>query len=350
MNNLLKLGALGVGAWLAYQTFGRPRYSFAGKTVLITGGSRGLGLVLARMLVQQGARVAICARDREELQIASNDLRQDGGQAYGITCDVTDQASVRHMVAAVQRQLGPVDVLFNNAGIMVVGPLETQTVADFEAAMKTHFWASLYTTLEVLPAMRQRHSGRIVNISSIGGKVPIPHMLPYLASKYAVTGLSEGLRVELAREGITVTTVCPGLMRTGSHINAEFKGQHDKEYAWFALGAALPVMSTSAESAARTILNSVARGDSELVFTIPARAAVTLHALCPEFFEGLSSLVNRWGLPGPGDGDRTKVPGRESRGLLPECVTGRADEASLENNETVAGRYSSAPPPLPVGG
>src|SRR5262249_52903527 len=152
-------------------------------------------------------------------------------------------ACVKHMVDAVWNHFGPIDVLINNAGVIEVGPLETMTLQDFEEAMRTHFWGPVYTTMAVLSEMRYRGGGRIVNISSIGGKVSVPHLVPYCASKFALCGLSEGLRAELAKDNILVTTVIPGLMRTGSPPNATFKGRHREEYAWFSISDALPVVS-----------------------------------------------------------------------------------------------------------
>src|ERR687891_1372920 len=102
----------------------------------------------------------------------------------------------------------------------------------------------------VIPLMKRQSYGRIVNIASIGGKVAVPHLLPYVASKFALVGLSEGMRAELLKDGIYVTTVSPGLMRTGSHLNAFFKGQHKKEYALFSIANALPLFSTSSKRAA----------------------------------------------------------------------------------------------------
>jgi short-subunit dehydrogenase len=104
--------------------------------------------------------------------------------------------------------------------------------------MAIHFWAPFYAMQAVLPQMRERGAGRIVNISSIGGKVAVPHLAPYCASKFALVGLSKAMRIELAKDNIFVTTVCPGLMRTGSHVNAVFKGQNEKEFAWFSIGNA----------------------------------------------------------------------------------------------------------------
>jgi len=333
------LALLGIGAWWAYRTLSRPRDPYRGKTVLVTGGSRGLGLVLARQLVEQRAQVAICARDPQELHEAFADLRERGGRVVALECDVTDQGQVRQLIQAVEERLGPIDVLLNNAGMIGVGPLETMRIADFEEAMRTHFWANLYTTLAVLPSMRSRRTGQIINITSIGAKIAVPHMLPYVASKFAHYGLSSGLRAELKDQGIRVTTVCPGLMRTGSHLHAEFKGQHDKEYAWFALGDSIPGFSTSAECAARQILDGAARGEAEIVITLPAKLAVMFHGIFPGLTADVLSLVDRWMMPEPGGVGNQSIPGHMSRGSLPEFVTTLTDQAAEENNElTIPGK------------
>jgi NAD(P)-dependent dehydrogenase (short-subunit alcohol dehydrogenase family) len=110
-----------------------------------------------------------------------------------LTRDITQAAEVHTMVAEVEARFGPVDVLINNAGIITAGPLENVDLRDFEDCMNTHFWAPLHAMQAVLPGMRRRREGRIVNISSLGGKVAIPHMAPYTASKFALTGLVRGL-------------------------------------------------------------------------------------------------------------------------------------------------------------
>ena len=332
MNRLTSFAAAGAGAYLAYRWLW-PGYDFRGKNVLITGGSRGLGLVLARELADRGAKLAICSRDPAELATAFDDLARPGGRVVAVECDITDQDRVREFVAVARQRLGPIDVLINNAGVIGVGPLEEQTLADFELSMRTHFWAALYTTLEVVPEMKARRTGRIVNISSFGGKVAVPHMLPYVAGKFALTGFSHGLRTELLRHGVVVTTVCPGLMRTGSHLNAEFKGQHEKEYRWFAAGNAVPGLSMSAENAARTILRGVALGDAEVVLTIPAKLAVIAQAVCPGLVSAAMAATNHYVLPEPGGVGPTRVKGAASRGLTPAAVTVLSDRAAARNNE-----------------
>src|SRR5579871_4013535 len=255
---------IGAGAIAATRLMTRQkrRWYFSGRTVLITGGSRGLGLEMARLFAQEGARLALVSRDADELERARIHLNRYHTEVLTIPCDITDRQQVEAMVSHVVGHFGKIDVLINNAGVIQVGPMEMMTLDDYRNSMETHFWGPLYTTLAVLPDMRAKREGRIVNISSIGGKISVPHLLPYSASKHALTGLSEGLCSELQKDNLYVTTVCPGLMRTGSHVNATFKGQNRLEYAWFSIGNAMPFSSTAAETAARKILNACRYGDA----------------------------------------------------------------------------------------
>ncbi|MDB5309253.1 MAG: family NAD(P)-dependent oxidoreductase [Gemmataceae bacterium] len=346
MNRFATLAAAGAGAYMTYRWLW-PGYDFRGKNVLLTGGSRGLGLVLARELAARGASLAICSRDPDELTSAFEELVLTGARVVAVECDVTDRDRVREFVAVARQRLGPVDVLVNNAGIIGVGALEDTRLEEFELSLKTHLWASLYTTLEVVPEMKARRTGRIVNISSFGGKVAVPHMLPYVVGKFALVGLSHGLRAELARYGIVVTTVCPGLMRTGSHIQAEFKGRHEEEYRWFAIGNAIPGFSMNAERAARQILRGVALGDAEVVLTIPAKAAVVAQALFPGLVSAVLAAANRFILPDPGGIGPQRVKGYACRAATPGMFTTLSDRASARNNEIRVGIPTR---PLPAGG
>jgi len=333
--NSLLLAAAGAGALLAARELIRRsrEYDMRGRVVLITGGSRGLGLVLARELARQGAKVAVCARDAEELDRAREDLERRGATALALTCDVSNQLDVGETVREVTNHFGRIDVLINNAGVIEVGPMEVMTLEDYDHAMKTHFWGPLYSILAVLPQMKQRGEGRIVNISSIGGKISVPHLLPYSASKFALVGLSEGLRAELAKDGIVVTTVCPGLMRTGSPRNAVFKGQHKAEYAWFAISDSLPITSMKAERAARQIISACKRGDAEVVLSIQAKLAVLFHGLFPGLTADLLGVVNRL-LPEPGGIGKGRALGEESQSALaPSWLTALTEQAARENNE-----------------
>jgi NAD(P)-dependent dehydrogenase (short-subunit alcohol dehydrogenase family) len=274
-----------------------------GAVALVTGGSRGLGLALSRELVQQGCRVAICARDASELEAARIDLQlqvqEFGAEVLAIPCDVSDQTQVAAVVETVTQQYGRIDILINNAGIIVVAPVETLTHADFERVMAVNFWGVLNPTMAVLPAMRARGSGRIVNITSIGGKISVPHLLPYSCAKFAAVGFSEGLRAELADTGISVTTVVPGLMRTGSHLHAEFGGEQQAEYRWFALGASAPYpVAIGTDRAARLIVRAAKRGQADCTYPVSALVAARLSGLLPSATTNVLTLVDRL-LPQP---------------------------------------------------
>jgi NAD(P)-dependent dehydrogenase (short-subunit alcohol dehydrogenase family) len=307
-------------------------YDVRDKVIVVTGGSRGLGLVLARQLVARGAKVAICARDSDELGRAHADLIARGGMAIAVPCDLTDRVQIATFIEQVVQQLGPIDVLINNAGVIQVGPMELMTIGDFEQAMRTHFWAPLQLAMAVLPEMRARREGRIVNITSIGGKVAVPHLLPYTASKFALVGLSEGMRAELAKDNVHVTTVVPGLMRTGSPLNAIFKGRHRAEYTWFTVGDSLPVTSMAVERAAAQTIDAMCRGDAEVVLSIQAKLVAKLGALAPNLVQGALALVNRL-LPKIGGIGPAGVRGRHTGSLAPAILTRATDRAALRNNE-----------------
>ncbi|MEX2984184.1 SDR family NAD(P)-dependent oxidoreductase [Streptomyces sp. C36] len=281
----------------------------AGRAALVTGSSRGLGLLIARELARRGCSVLLCARDEEELASAAEMLRGEAAPVTYLACDVTDKHAPQRLVAAAHEAFGGLDILVNNAGVIQVGPLSAMTEADFRDAMETMYFAPLRLVLAAAPALRERGDGRIVNISSIGGRVAAPHLLPYVGAKFAAAGLSEGLRAELAAEGISVTTVLPGLMRTGSHTAARFSGRPSREYAWFAVAAGLPGLSMDAERAARAVVRAAEHRRPELVLTPVAKAAVRLHGVAPATTTRALTLGARL-LPAAGEAPRRNVPGR----------------------------------------
>ncbi len=300
--------AAGVAAGLIARSLYRSsrEREITGDVVLITGGSRGLGLALARRFAREGCPIAICARDREELERARADLAKRGANVMAITCDVTRQSDVEQTIAEVEQRFGRIDIVVNNAGLIQVGPIGSLTFGDFEDAMNVMFWGVVYPTMTVLPKFLERNSGQIVNITSIGGKVGVPHLLPYTSAKYAAEGFSEGLRAELAGTGILVTTIAPGLMRTGSYHAAEFKGDAEAEAHWFSLGASLPGFSMNANRAAGQIVAAVKRGDAEKVLSLPARMLAKAHGLAPGLTQDAMGLAAKLILPGNGTNTRSK--------------------------------------------
>ncbi len=313
----------------------RRAYSFRRRTVVITGGSRGLGLEMARAFAAEGATLALLARDSDSLVRARQELEARGARVLAVPCDVRKRGQVERAVRHVVARFGRIDVLINNAGAMLVAPLPHLTFEDFEDAMALHCFGALAMTLAVLPHLRRAGGGRIVNIASIGGKVAVPHMLPYTASKFALVGLSDGLRAELRREGIYVTTVCPGPMRTGSHRNAYFKGRHRREFAWFALADSLPVLSVDARRAAHAIVAACRRGSARLLLGLPTGAAIALNELLPGMSAAVAAVANRL-LPGATDADAGAEvrPGHANESpLTRSALTALSRRAAARNNE-----------------
>jgi NAD(P)-dependent dehydrogenase (short-subunit alcohol dehydrogenase family) len=269
--NGILLGAAAAGAAFAARQFLQTSREdvLAGEIVLITGGSRGLGLALAREFAREKCSVAICARDKKELSQAADDLRSRGAKVFTYPCDVGKQKDVNEMIDAVMRHYGRIDTLVNNAGVIQVGPAESFGASNFEDA----------------------GNGRIVNISSIGGKVGVPHLLPYSSAKFAVAGFTQTLAAEMRPKGIHVTGIYPGTMRTGSFVQALFKGDQKKESEWFTLGASLPGISLDTKRAARQIVTAVKRGETERVLSIPAKALSTFNKLFPGGTSQILSMV-----------------------------------------------------------
>src|SRR5436309_4917414 len=331
---LLFAGAILLVLWLISRAIRTAWYRLRGRVVVISGGSRGLGLVLARYVCARGGNVALIARDPEELARAKTDLAPRGGKTLTIQCDLLDTGQIQSAVRQIIDRFSKIDILINNAGIIEVGPLEHMRPEDFDRAMRLHFWAPFELISQIVPEMRIWGGGRIVNISSIGGKIAVPHMAPYSASKFALTGLSDALRAELARDNIHVTTVAPGMMRTGSHVNAKFKGKHDNEFAWFAASAGAPLISMNADRAARKILAACRRGQPSLTLTFAARLQVLANALFPNLTGYAMRLINRFLPESAGAEGNQSRAGSEVRRLIPDWLTRSADKATARNNET----------------
>ncbi len=254
---------------------------------VVVGASRGLGLLIARELDRQGFRVVIVARDPEGLALAAEQLRADGARVATDVCDVTDNAQVEAMVARTESDIGPIEVMICVAGIIQVGPLDVQRRENFEAAVNTMLWGPVNTALAVVPRMRERGHGRIGVITSVGGRIAAPHLLPYTTAKFGAVGFTRGLRAELAGTGVSVTSVEPGLMRTGSHLQASFAGDHGREFAWFATAASLPLLSIDAERAAGRIVRGILAGRAVVTVTPLAMVAPRVDAMFP----GLASAI-----------------------------------------------------------
>ena len=320
----------------------RTQDNLRGEVAVVTGASRGLGLLLARELARQGCSLIICARDPAELGRAAVQLREDGADVAAVACDVTAEDAPSRLVQAALDRHGRLDIVVSNAGIIQVGPVQEATPEHFQTALDIMALAPARLALAALPVMQAQRHGRIVTIASIGGKLGVPHLLPYSTAKFAAVGFSEGLRAELGRGPVTVTTVVPGLMRTGSHLQARFTGQAGKEFTWFGLGASLPLLSMDAERAARQIVGAIRERRAEIILTPAGQVVSRVAQLAPGLTSGVLHLVQRLALPGASpasDGEGT--PGQD----LEPAFSRKAFDRLTALGRAAAERFNERPSP-----
>ena len=330
-------GLISGAALVAHQVWKRARrLDLRGRTVLISGGARGLGLLLAREFGRLGATVVIFSRSIDEVARAREALLREGVDVVDLTCDVRNQDQVATLVSQVIHRTGRIDVVVNNAGVIQATPFEHTRLEDFEQSLKVHFWGPLHLIREALPYLR-RTRGRILNISSIGGRIGVPHLAPYCVGKFALTGLSETLRAELAKDGVVVTTCTPGLMRTGSHVRVKVRGQHEAEAWWFGAAVATPLTSMDATRAARQIVNALREGRAHVTPGLQARTAEILNAVAPNTTAAMSATAVRAVLPGPSEdslGDVTRTTHEVGFGWMRPLLP---NTAARQNNELPSG-------------
>lgn len=285
------------------------RIPLRGAKVLLTGGSRGLGFAAARRFVRQGADVAICARDEAELDRASaalRDIAQSVARArnrgtvskvVALRGDVTDRRAAAHLMQAVVAQFGRIDVLVNCAVEIAVGPVEALNATDFQHAFRAIFFALYQPIMAALPHMKARRFGRIVNVTSVAGKAPIPHNAAYVAGKFATTGFSAVCAAELRKYGIRVSTVLPPPLRNGAWLNGSYKGVPEEELSWFARALQSPLTSANPERAAKAIVEAARFGDVERMVTPLSFLQARLHANWPSLSIALAAFLDRRFMP-----------------------------------------------------
>jgi NAD(P)-dependent dehydrogenase (short-subunit alcohol dehydrogenase family) len=334
-SGLAAAGALVAGGLLARAAIRRGRsIDLAGRTALVTGGSRGLGLLIADELARRGARVAICGRDPDAVVAAEQWLRHRGRDVVAISCDVGERVFANALVDEVVERLGGLEIVVNCAGVIEVGPLSTVTVEQIEKVVQTNLFGTVNVTMRALPHLRDAgRAGRIVNIGSVGGRFAMPHMLAYDTSKFAVLGFSEALRTELADDGPRVVTVQPGMMRTGSFYNARFTGDRAAELAWFSVLSSQPVLSMNARDAADRIVDATVDGRTFLTLGLSGHAGDLLHRISPRLAIAVAGLAGR-ALPQGGASGAFSARGRDVESDLPgSSILKRGDAAARHHNE-----------------
>lgn len=309
-----------------------------GPVALVAGASRGLGLIISRELAQRGCRVAGLSRNGPALDAARDTMAGWGHDFLPYVADVGNDASLREVVEQVERELGPVEVAIHVAGVIQVGPEECFDRSHYEDAINTMLWGPINLTQALLPGMRQRRRGRLGVVTSVGGMISVPHLVPYSTAKFGAVGYTRGLSFDLAGTGVTATTIVPGLMRTGSHVQAVFVGNAQAEYAWFAPGASLPLLSMDAERAAAKMVDGVLRGRGIVLLSPLSKIGARVYGLAPVTAGAALGLMSRLLPKAPATGGGTGVLGHDARERLSsgivEGLTTLGNRASSRYNET----------------
>jgi short-subunit dehydrogenase len=247
------------------------------QVVVITGASMGIGEALARAFVSEGARVVLSSRDLARLE----EVRARIGtpeRTTAVVCDVRDRVQINRLVQAANNAFGRIDVWINNAGYGMLDSVAGMSIEECRRMFDTNFFGAIHCMQAVLPIMQAQRDGTIINISSVVGHLPIPHMGAYSATKHALNAISEAARLELEPSGIRVMSVCPGRIRTNFGANT-IRGNEGKR-----LGESMQ-QGISAERCARAILRGYLRGTREVFVPWHAFLVSHLYEICPQLVE-----------------------------------------------------------------
>ncbi len=255
------------------------RRKLAGLRILVTGASQGIGKSLAEEAARRGAKVLAAARSTDLLDELARSIHAAGGILESVQADVTSAADRQRMVVAAEQSFGGLDVLINNAGIGATGHFADVSAERLRAIMEVNFFGLTETTRACLPLLKQGRTPAIVNVSSIAGKRGIPARSEYSASKFAVQGFSEALRAELAKDGIDVLVVCPGLTQTNFSKNMlEQKAKVQMDH----------LRGMTPEAVAKATLRALERGTNEVCLTLTGRLLVWVSRFLPRLADRIA--------------------------------------------------------------
>ncbi len=272
-------------------------------TLLITGASQGIGKATALLFASKGYDLVLAARQADRLAAVAQEVQNLGRAALAFPTDVRDPDQVNTLVHKALEHYGSIDVLINNAGIYISGPVEEFSLSDWHQAIDLNLWGYIHTIQALLPHFLERGTGTIVNLSSIGGKVPTPYLTPYCTSKFAVTGLTEALHSELAPKGIHVCGIYPNLIKSSLMERAIFRGKDDQDAharrAQLNKVLSVPVVEKP-EDVAKAIWDAVKNQRSEVMV-----GSANMSQAAYRLFPGLMQRVFRQTLGKAVGGDRS---------------------------------------------
>lgn len=266
-----------------------------GASAIVTGASTGIGRALAvRLARRKACRMVLTARTQEVLEETAKAVRDAGGEAHCVVGDIAEQSVVENVVKTCMDKFGGVDLLVNNAGLAKTGPMHRLTVEDWRYVFEVNFFAPLQLVYQVMPHFIEKRGGKVVNVASVAGKIAFPGSVCYSASKFALTGFSEGMAAELSWRGVDVITVCPGWVRTeffkknsSSEDPSEIAMRKDVQ-GWLMRN----VLSISSEECADRIMQACEKGGChEIILTKPGVVLERMSGLAPNLAFRLARYV-----------------------------------------------------------
>ena len=264
-------------------------------TALITGASQGIGKATALLFAKNGYNLIITARTKDRLESVAEEIRSLGGQALAITTDVSERSSVEALVNLGIERFSGIDVLVNNAGVCMSAPMAETTIEDWERIINVNLWGYIYTIKALLPHFISRGKGNIINVGSFGGKVPLPKMTAYCTSKFAITGLTETLRIELEPQGINVSGIHPSVTNSDFLERAVFKDrdpQEEKNRRQAMEKMLISPLASQSEDVAQAIWDAVKHPQAEVIVG-SAKVPSFLHRLFPGVTQGVLQLTTK---------------------------------------------------------
>ncbi len=250
----------------------------AKRTAIITGASRGLGPYMARALAAEGMNLVLGARSMGELEAVAAEIRETGGKAIAVQCDVTSAADRQNLVDAAKAEYGRIDVLVNNAGIELTAHFERQPEAEIAQVIDVNLTSSLLLARLVTPIMLEQKSGHVVNVASLAGKVPVPFSIPYAASKAGMVAFTESYRAEFGKRGVSASVICPTFVNEA--------GMYQEMQDTTGIKANFLAGAISPAKVASDVVKAIKKNRPEmLVYRGPGRLVSGLAELTPGFFE-----------------------------------------------------------------
>ncbi len=257
-------------------------------TAFITGASQGIGRATALLFAKNGYDLIITARTKDKLEAVAEEIRSLGRQVLAITTDTSDRSAIEALINLSIERFQVIDVLVNNAGICMTAPMTKTTIEDWEKIINVNLWGYIYTINALLPHFLERKQGNIINVGSFGGKVPLPNMTAYCTSKYAITGLTETLKLELEPQGIHVSGIHPSVTNSDFLERAVFKDSDPQQMKQM---LSSPFASQPGD-VAKAIWDAVKHPQAEVIVG-SAKFPTFLHRLFPGITQGMLQLATK---------------------------------------------------------